>query len=391
MHLEHEQTSSRRPYRWYDRVHRFPKLFWQIAVKGEYQYQYDLMPVRFRRMAFPRRFNLLRAGLLYFYRALRPLNQPLHMMIELTNYCDLRCPVCPVGTGRLTRPARAMEVSLFRRLWEEVSPGLLVASLWGWGEPLLHPGLGDILRIADGSGVMTILSTNGQALQRAEVRSALLDHPPTYLIVALDGLTRATNSLYRTGGNLEQVLDGVRLLREERRKRDQPGPLLHLRFIAMRHNIEEIPRLPEFGRIHGFDFVTLRTLCIIDGPDDAHRQLTPEEASYRAYRYEGGRREKRNDFICRQPFWFPIVYTDGTVGGCDQDYNATLPLGKLNGGESFRGVWSGPQAALARKTIRDLPGKAGYCLNCPYTDRSTVNCSISARDLREGNPGPPEV
>jgi MoaA/NifB/PqqE/SkfB family radical SAM enzyme len=116
------------------------------------------------------------------------------MIIELTNYCNLKCRVCPTGTGRLERQPAAMEPALFERLMNEVGSYLMTASLWGWGEPLLHPQLSSILRIAQKQGVTTFLSTNGQNLSDEEVLEALVSYPPTFLIVALDGITDETNS-----------------------------------------------------------------------------------------------------------------------------------------------------------------------------------------------------
>ena len=78
----------------------------------------------------------------------QPWSWPVHMQIELTNYCNLKCPVCPTGIGAINRKPLAMDVSLFEQLMDEVGQYLLTLSLWGWGESILHPQLAKILRIA---------------------------------------------------------------------------------------------------------------------------------------------------------------------------------------------------------------------------------------------------
>ena len=71
-----------------------------------------------------------------------------------------------------------MDVNLFDRLMYEVGPYLLTMSLWAWGEPVLHPRLADILRIAGQYDVVTLLSTNGQNLNDERVVEALINYPP---------------------------------------------------------------------------------------------------------------------------------------------------------------------------------------------------------------------
>ena len=83
-----------------------------------------------------------------------------------------------------------------------MAPYLLTASLWAWGEPLLHPRLKEILRAARKHDVVTLLSTNGQCLDNDRVLEALIEEPPAYLILAIDGLTDQTNSAYRVGARL---------------------------------------------------------------------------------------------------------------------------------------------------------------------------------------------
>ncbi len=131
---------------------RSPLLFWKILLKGRYGFTFDLMPRSVRRMSMLKRYNVLRAGGNLVYRRLRPWSWPLHMQIELANYCDLNCPVCPTGIGEMKRDPKAMDVSLFEHLMEELGPYLLTVSLWAWGGPLLHPRLRDIYKAKQSFG-----------------------------------------------------------------------------------------------------------------------------------------------------------------------------------------------------------------------------------------------
>ena len=360
-----------------------PKLFWDIFFLGRYEFKYDLIPIHKPQMPRAKRFNLLKTGGNLVYRRAHVWGWPIHMHIELTNYCNLQCRVCPTGTNMLSRRQIAMEPALVERLMDEVGPYLLTASLWGWGESLLHPELGDILRIASNRGVTTLLSTNGQNLDDERVLQSLIDYPPNYLIVCIDGLTDETNRIFRAGAKLDPILTGVRRLAQMKHQRGQPLPILHFRYIVMKHNEHELPQLPEFAAKNRFDQLTIRSLCIIDTTEDTHRALIPSDERFRAYTYEQEQRIARTDFICEKAFTSPAVFADGTVVACEQDYNAQLPYGKLDNNSSFADIWWSKHAAEVRKSIRDHPKDLSFCRSCPFKDRMVSTGSIEYFQLEK--------
>lgn len=366
----------RRAERW-EYLSRSGRIAWEALALGRYRFHYDWMPIVVSGMPAKQRLNLLRAGLNLFHRRLVPWAWPLHMQVELTSFCNLRCPVCPVGTQDLTRPARAIDLGLFERLMEEVGPYLLTLSLWAWGEPLLHPELEAALEIPRRYTMATLVSTNGQNLNAERVQRALRKHPPRFLIVAIDGLTDATNSVYRRGARLAPALEGVRALAAWKRESGSRLPNLVFRFLAMKHNEHEVERLGEFAREHGFDMVSTRTLSTIDSSKATHSALLPEQQRLRAYQYDAaGRRLRRPDFICQHAFNFPTVLADGAVIACEQDFNGRHSYGRFSRDRSFASIWFGPEAARIRRTIRDNPGLLSFCANCPYADRETSSCSL---------------
>jgi MoaA/NifB/PqqE/SkfB family radical SAM enzyme len=336
------------------------------------------------RMPMGKRLNLAATGLNLVYRRLKPWAWPIHVQMELTSFCNLRCPVCPTGLGKLTRPAQAMDMGLFSDVMEEAGPYLLTTSLWAWGEPLLHPQFADAVAITKKHGVLPLISTNGQRLDDDRVTDDLLREPPYYLITALDGLTDETNSQYRRGARLEGALHGIRRLARLKRERGQELPVLLMRFIVMKHNEHELPRVREFALENGFDMLTIRSLGLRDLSEALHREFVPSTQAYRAYAYHGDARVHRNDYICQLAFCFPTMLADGTLVACDQDYNGSHAFGRVGPDRSFADVWFGEQAAAVRGEIRKSLDTFGFCRRCPFADRSTSECSVEAFDLRGG-------
>ncbi len=355
---------------------RSPSILWNILLAGRYDFTFDLMPMRATSMSAAKRLNLLKAGMNLLVRRARPWAMPIHMQVELTNFCSLQCPVCPLGRGLLNRPPRQIDLDLYERLMAEVGPYLLTVILWAWGEPLLHRDFSSAVRIARRYGVLPILSTNGEPLREARVCQALLAEPPEYLIVAIDGLRPETHRQYRVGSDLEGVLAGVRALAEAKRAAGQSLPRLHMRYLVMKHNQHEVPDLGDFAAKHGFDLLTIRGLSIIDDQEAFHRRLMPDLKDFQSYSYKDNQRVLRSDFFCQHAFNLPAVLADGTIVACDQDFNASHPYGRLDEGRSFREIWYGAPARRLRATIRDRRGDLSFCRNCPYADRPTNTCSL---------------
>ena len=355
---------------------RSPGILWNILARGRYDFTFDLAPVHSRNMSVAKRLNLLKAGMNLIRRRCRPWSWPIHMQIEISGRCNLHCPVCPRGTDILQRDCDFMDLDLFRQLMAEVGPYLLTASLWGWGEPLLHPDFAEMVRIANSYGIVTVISTNGQCLSNQRVLDGLIAEPPTYLIVAIDGLTDQTNSVYRVGAKLGPVLEGVKQLTLAKRERNQQFPQLHMRYIVMKHNQHELPQLESFAAEHSFDLLTVRGLAIIDAPNSPHKHLAPDLEQYQAYQYDQGQRVKRRDYVCTHAFCFPGVFCDGRVTPCDQDFNASQAYGRIGNGVSFADLWFGARAAATRKIIRDKRETFSFCANCPFADQFGNTCSF---------------
>lgn len=86
----------------------------------------------------------------------------LSLNIETTNYCNLRCTICPVNRG-MVRQKRWLDPAEFRRLIDR-TPTVRFILPFQWGEPLLHPEIDSMVRYAADRGIRTMLTTNGTLL-----------------------------------------------------------------------------------------------------------------------------------------------------------------------------------------------------------------------------------
>ena len=95
--------------------------------------------------------------------------QPERIQIEITNRCNYTCGMCPRESFQL--PESDISPDLFRHIIDRItqSPEKRSASryqvtLTGWGEPLLHPSLVDMIAYTKSKGHTVGITTNGLLL-----------------------------------------------------------------------------------------------------------------------------------------------------------------------------------------------------------------------------------
>lgn len=101
---------------------------------------------------------------------------PNKAFLEITNACNLSCSFCH-GTRR---PIKYITPSEFETAAGKLRPFADYLYFHLMGEPLLHPKIGDFLRIAGDLGFKVILTTNGTLLGRCA--DILLGSPALYKI-----------------------------------------------------------------------------------------------------------------------------------------------------------------------------------------------------------------
>jgi radical SAM protein with 4Fe4S-binding SPASM domain len=295
-------------------------------------------------------------GLRAAYRLglLRVPGGPRILMVEPTNECNLRCPLCPTGAGTLKRPKGQMSFELYRGLLAELNGALERIMLYNYGEPFLHPRILDMVTLAHQAEIHTRISTNGLVFFRARCADDLIASGLSYLRVSMDGATNETYATYRVGGQLERVLEGVRLLQQRKAELGRRRPVVELQFIAMRHNEHEIPAMRQIAQDLG-TLLRVKTVGLGDpnGRPELQRWL-PTQDSLRRYREREGRFELapsgRPGRTCDHPWHRLAVNWDGQVTPCCYDRDGAHEFGNV--AEGMAAVWNGERLRSFRQAIR---------------------------------------
>lgn len=283
---------------------------------------------------------------------------PVSAGIELTNYCNLRCPECLSGSGGMTRPSGFMEISLFEKIITELRPYLLNINLYFQGEPMMHPGFFDFIEKAE--GINTIVSTNGHFLTEENAEKLALSNL-SKLIVSLDGMNAYTYSIYRRGGDFDSVIRGIEIISSAIKKRNSDLKL-EIQFLVSRYNEGEIEKAKKFADEVNALF-KLKSMQIISNEEIGEWQ--PENKKYRRYKPENGKFRINSTLSnrCFRLWTNPVVTWDGKVVPCCFDKDASHIMGDLNK-ITFREIWSGEKYIEFRGVLLRNRKKIDICINC---------------------------
>lgn len=172
----------------------------------------------------------------------RPVNSLAKIYVEPSGECNLACRTCLRNVW--SEPMGLMSMAVWERLMQGVRalPAPPTVFFGGFGEPLFHPKIVDMVAQAKAAGCRVELITNGTLLTPQRSR-ALIEAGLDLLWVSLDGARPESYADVRLGAELPQVLKNIDAFRAARRKAHRPTPEIGIAFVAMKRNLGDLPEL----------------------------------------------------------------------------------------------------------------------------------------------------
>jgi MoaA/NifB/PqqE/SkfB family radical SAM enzyme len=360
---------------WMTRYKAWTKLP-DLLFRNRFSFSFDGVPLASDRLSHSQKANLVKAGIDMMLRNERTYALPAAIQIEPCNICNLQCPLCPTGTNQGHRPKGVMSLETFRTILDELGDSLILAVLYGWGEPFLNKDLPRMIRHCTDRNIRTVTSTNGHFLQTLDEALEVVDAGLSVLIIAIDGSTQEIYDRYRKGGSVKKVKRCVAFIEEAKAKRGSALPYTNLRVVVTRNNCDDLHRLEQFARTAGTNMFSCKSVgCLSES--DSYGDFEPPADNLRRFDYRGSARRRKPAVQCPYPFRQPTVFWDGTLAGCEFDYNLELPYGKLD----LRHSWNSPAAMKMRRAIRGRLPRPGFCDACPYQDRVQESCILVKLEL----------
>jgi radical SAM protein with 4Fe4S-binding SPASM domain len=207
----------------------------------------------------------------------------LTIRMDTNNKCNLKCSMCYFSLPEVAQiPAQTMPLELFRTIAEKAFPHTETLVLSCAYEPLLSPIFMDALDIVKEYRIpRTEIVTNGTLLTRQRIEK-IVDAGITYLSLSIDAATKETYERIRVNANYDKLLANVRMVTQVKEEKGSPLPHLHVNYVLMRSNVEELPLFVSLAAELNMELVFCRHLLPYAGLNTRdemlfyHQELTNE-------------------------------------------------------------------------------------------------------------------
>jgi len=290
----------------------------------------------------------------------RCLGLPVHLTVEPTNACNLRCPVCETGAGILNRPKGILSLDNFKRIIDTVGPQVNTLLLYYMGEPFLNEDLPQMINYARHKGIYVSVCTNGEPVDATEIIGSQVSE----VNFQIGGLTQKTHEIYRRNGDLALTLKNLRLMAEEKLRRESKVRIT-VGFIVMRHNEHELAELDGL-KILGVDAVQVIAPCVRTIRQGM--EYLPESDKYWYY----DRKAFENGVLkpkviphdrCWWIYYSTVITWDGDVLPCCRDAQGRHVMGNVFK-KDFAEIWNGEEYRHFRDDIANLQSRMSLCRLC---------------------------
>ncbi len=194
------------------------------------------------------------------------------IQVEVTTRCLTRCAMCPRTALADQWPEMDLAWETFQRI-ARAFPLSRHVHLQGWGEPLLHPRLFDMIALAKQAGCRVGLTTNGMGLDQV-VAGRLLETHLDLLAISIAGATSCTHESIRIGSDFSLILENVCRLLALRGSQGERRPKVEFSYLMTRTNLSELPDAVDLTASLGADELYATNL---DYP------VTPDHESLKAF------------------------------------------------------------------------------------------------------------
>ncbi|MBN1868168.1 radical SAM protein [Candidatus Sumerlaeota bacterium] len=301
---------------------------------------------------------------------------PVRLGIEITNQCNLRCPMCGQAGEKGPRFFLSLDDIATH---EPVFEWLDEMHIYGYGEALLVDYIPELLALIP-PHVRSVIVTNGTLLTRETCRM-LVDRGLKTLTVSVDAADRALYRELRGVDKLDEVLDSIRYLIEYRRSKGLAFPDLTFNVVAMKKNVDEMPALVRLAAELGVDriciaymmvfYESLRGESLFYDQERADRRMDEAEALGRDLgvqvfappRFRSGTGRAAHFDRCYEPWEIVWLRCDGKTSPC---CGFPDPLGAWRGVD-FWNFWNSPGFTRLRRTL-ETDQESHWCRDCanPY-------------------------
>lgn len=278
---------------------------------------------------------------------------PLHLDIEITSRCNLRCTFCDKLPLLSKEQLGDMDFELYKKILDECDGG----RLWGLklsyrGESLLHPQVVEMVAYAKARGVLDVyFNTNGMLLT-PELSHRLMEAGLDRISVSVEGTDPVAFERERRGAKFGRILKNIDALMALKAKSGCSHPGVRVQTV----------------KFPGLDLEAYRSFWLSHVDEVA------------AVDYKDSQ-DRRQDLICRDwacpQLWQRMtIEWSGAIMPCNNDDYRRLCVGNVKD-RAIEACWHDPVVQRARELHQSGQShRLAACNGCPWRTAQIQKISL---------------
>ncbi len=318
-------------------------------------------------------------------------------MLELTDFCNLSCPMCDqsghrgINTTRSIHgyPKRFINKSLISKLLENIKTDFKridnIALFWQ-GESLMHPDFTEILeRVLEDIGsnkvIKSFLLHTNAILMDKKIRNILLQQEIKGSAVhfSIDSSCSSIYNIIRRGGDFSIVQNNIKEFLKLKKSRNLFHPVTNLQFIVMKENENDALKFYRYWKnfleeinmdysVSSDIVYNVAPVCIYfrklgTGPETKSEIHCSYDNVLQIIEMESGidltskknsieiNIDKENEVACKSAWYSPVISSNGIVTACCLDMKLDYLLGNIENDTLYE-IWNSETAWQFRKNIK---------------------------------------
>lgn len=271
---------------------------------------------------------------------------PLHLDIEASSVCNLRCKFCDATINKIGTRSGYMDLETYKMIIDEGSKNGLYAiklNSGARGEPLLNKNIVEMVKYAKQKGIIDVYMNTNAVLLTRDIAKQLISAGLDRISISFEGVDAHTYEKYRVGAKFNKVKQNI------------------LDLIDIRNNMgSEIPKV----RIQTVGIPEI--LMNIDEYTDYWENIVDEVAMIDSKNYKDIDKKLVSDWACPYIWQRMMVTWDGIISICGFDYSDDFKLGNVKT-HSIVSAWKSTEMERIRKLHKEgLGHEIAICNGCPY-------------------------
>jgi len=272
---------------------------------------------------------------------------PVHLDIEMQDFCNQSCVMCPRNTDVHTNLSyninerHVIDLDRLKQVVSDsISAGVMSLNFGAFSEPLIHKDLWNLIRFSHSKGIIdTRIITNGLLLNRW--KNEIFESGLVNLFVSIDAFTEDTYQQIR-GKGFNKVVANLLEVIKERELRASALPIIRVSWVDMGINKHEKQKFIDYwtGLVDHVDIQTWSDFTNVPINVDLSEPKI---------------------FECRSPWQRLSILANGDVLPCCDFNGRSLVLGNIQE-QSLQDIWQSERLAEVRENLSS--DKSPICAAC---------------------------